>query len=127
VDLVLAARARAAVEAARFVVVERITPAAADFADHARPSTDGTSIPNDALEFRSSAPGRRSGRSIQQANLLRVRVRYCHALVVPLIDRILPALLQRLDSDPSHALCYAAGRVPLRVASSAPMQSEARP
>jgi hypothetical protein len=127
VDLVLGARTRAVAEVLRYAAIERVTPSREDFADHGRIHSGQRAIPNDALEHRSPAPGRSGGRSLQQANLLRIRVRYCHALVVPLIDRILPALLERLDPTPEHRLCYSARRVPIRVSSSAPMQSEAWP
>jgi hypothetical protein len=126
-ELVAAARARSVADTLLHAAIERITPSDADFSDHGRTVAGQRSIPNDALEHRSTAPGRAGGRSLQQANLLRIRVRYCHALVVPLIDRLLLELLRRVDADPAHRRCYATGRVPLRVASSAPMQSEAWP
>ncbi len=65
--------------------------------------------------------------SIQEANWLRIRVRYCHELVVPFVASWLPALLRRWDEDPDHQRCYAADRVPLTAVGSSPMQTEARP
>jgi hypothetical protein len=122
---ILTGRLRAEREVFQFASIERAVPASADFADHGTLRGDRRVIPNDALEHRSRIAGSRSGRSIQQSNLLRIRVRYCHPLVVPLIDRMLPPLLQLLDKDPRHHHCYLAGRVPLQVLSSAPMQSDA--
>ena len=127
IDVVLAARLRATADVLRHAAVERTTPTNTDFEDHGRVLDGRRVLPNDALEHRAASRGRASGRSLQESNLLRIRVRYCHALVVPLIDRMLPALLKGLDADPEHQLCYAVGRVPLRVVSSAPMQSEAWP
>ncbi|NBY68825.1 MAG: hypothetical protein EBQ58_08380 [Betaproteobacteria bacterium] len=49
-------------------------------------------IPNDNLMYRSSDPGKESGMSIQDANLLKVRVTYCVKLVVPFVDRVIYAL-----------------------------------
>ena len=121
----VSARVNARREVLQFASIERMAPSAADFADHGRDERGQRAIPNDALEHRPSAVGSRGGLSLQQANLLRIRVRYCHALVVPLVDRLLPALLRVLDPDPGNQRCYLAGRVPLRVATSAPMQSEA--
>jgi hypothetical protein len=128
-DRLVGAKGRAALEAVEYASIERVSPTAGDFADHGRSNGEGgrRGIPNDALEFRSSTAGATDGHSIQQANLLRIRIRYCHALVVPLVDRLLPAVLRLLDGDSRDAVCYAAGRVPLRIASSAPMQSEAWP
>lgn len=107
--------------------IERLSPTNADFQDFARTREGRTGIPNDSLEYRSAAAGARSGHSIQAANWLHIRVRYCHVLVVPFIDRLLPAILRRLDDDPGNQRCYVAGRVPLRAVGSAPMQSEAWP
>lgn len=107
--------------------IERLAPTAADFADHAREREGTRGIPNDALEYRSTARGSSGGHSIQEANWLRIRVRYCHELVVPFVAAWLPALLRRWDDDPDHLRCYAVGRVPLTVLGSAPLQSEARP
>lgn len=122
---ILAARLRAEREVLRFASIERTVPTSMDFADHGTIRGGRRVIPNDALEHRSTSAGSQSGRSIQQSNLLRIRVRYCHSLVVPLIDRMLPPLLQLLDDDPRHRHCYQSGRVPLQVHASAPMQSDA--
>lgn len=124
-ERILAARLRAEREVLQFATIERTVPTSRDFADHGTMRAGRRVIPNDALEHRSPAAGSQSGRSIQQSNLLRIRVRYCHSLVVPLIDRMLPPLLQLLDDDPRHRHCYEAGRVPLQVLGSAPMQSDA--
>jgi hypothetical protein len=126
-DLVAAARVRGAAEALRFARIERLSPTAEDFADHGREFHGQRGIPNDALEHRDSAAGAQGGRSIQQANLLRIRVRYCHPLAVPFIDELLLAALRNLDRDPDAQRCYAEDRVPLAVTTSFPMQSEAWP
>ncbi|MET0291488.1 MAG: hypothetical protein ABW136_03925, partial [Steroidobacteraceae bacterium] len=74
-----------------------------------------------------ASPGARGGRSIQQANLLRIRVRYCQQLLVPLVDRLLVAVLRRIDPDPDGQRCYLENRTPIRVTTTFPMQSEAWP
>jgi len=122
-----AARLRAEVAVRQFGQIERLAPTTADFDDFARERAGRRSIPNDALEYRAASAGPRSGHSVQEANLLRIRVRYCHELVVPLIRTMLPALLRSWDTEPMHQRCYAANRVPLSAAGSAPMQSEAWP
>jgi hypothetical protein len=124
---VAAARVRAMGEVAAFARIERLSPTAEDFRDHGVDADGRRVLPNDALQYRSAAPKRAGGRSLHEANLLRIRVRYCHELVVPLIDRLLPSLLRALDPDPGDLPCYLAGRVPLRVQVTAPMQSEAWP
>ncbi len=83
-------------------------------------------IPNDALESRSMAPGRRSGISLQQANVLRIEISYCRPLIVPFAGPLLLGTLRLLDNDLWHQRCYAAGRVPVRSEGVAPMQSDFR-
>lgn len=47
-------------------------------------------IPNDNLMYRPT--NLRSGASIQDANLLKIRVQYCYKLMVPLVNRIIGSL-----------------------------------
>jgi len=122
-----AARVRAEVAVREFGRIERLAPTPADFDDFARERDGRRGVPNDSLEYRSTARGSRSGHSLQEANWLHIRVRYCHELVVPFIAQWLPALLRRWDPEPLHQACYAAGRVPLSTTGSSPMQSEAWP
>jgi len=52
---------------------------------------DGTlAIPNDNLMYRPS--GRVDGATIQDANLLKIRVQYCYKLMVPLVNKIIGSL-----------------------------------
>ena len=65
-----------------------ISPTRAAFDDHQQAEFDGVkAIPNDSLMFRSSAPGA-SGLSVQDANILKIRVVYGYKMVVPVIDKI---------------------------------------
>ncbi|WP_344807500.1 TadE family protein [Allohahella marinimesophila] len=65
-----------------------------------RPMKLNLVIPNDNLRFRSSAPKMIDGRrvSIQDANLLKIRLRYCHELVTPVLDHAID-MAQRLIPD----------------------------
>jgi hypothetical protein len=83
-------------------------------------------IPNDGLQYRSAAPGPRSGQSIQQANVLRMQVSWCRPLIVPFARQLLLGLLTVIDRDPWHQYCYSEGRVPIRSESASPMQSDFR-
>jgi len=123
---VAAARLHAAGEVTAFSWIRVISPGVESARDF-RIARDGANvIPSDSLEHRSTAPGGRSGLSLQQANMLRVEFTYCRPLIVPFIRAIMVGLLQRLDPEPSHASCYAAGRVPIRATGVAPMQSDFR-
>lgn len=83
-------------------------------------------IPNDALEHRDSAPGPRSGLTLQQASMLRLEVSWCRPLVVPFARHLLLGALRTLDRDPWRQGCYARGRVPIRSVGTSPMQSDFR-
>ena len=108
------------------VPVEILAPTADAFADFASEGPEGLAIRNDGLDVRSVVPGPRSGISIQEANLLRIRGRYCQPLVVPFIDAVLIGVLRRLDLSPGSQLCYAANRVPLSGDVTLNMQSDLR-
>ena len=90
-----------------------LNPTPASFDDFARAGPHGPEIPDDP-RLRTPRIGAGSGQTLADATLLKVRVDYCHRLVVPLVDRLLTGTLRRLDVDPFRQGCYAAGRVPLR-------------
>jgi hypothetical protein len=106
--------------------LEILAPTAAAFSDFAVEGASGRAIRNDGLEGRPITPGASSGQSIQEANLLRIRARYCHPLIVPFIDRLLLTTLRRLDDDAFSQRCYAADRVPLAGDAVINMQSDVR-
>lgn len=126
VPLVATAWAKSSAEALVFAEVEIVSPDAAAFADFATSGPSGPAIRNDGLEGRPVTPGARSGLSIQEANLLRIRARWCQPLVVPFAEEALLAILRRLDTDLFSQRCYAAGRVPLVGDATVNMQSDAR-
>ena len=72
-----------------YVCIERINPSPDAFIDHALPSGE---IPNDNLMFRNPAVGLTSGLTIQDANLLKIRVTYCFDMIVPLVNRTIAAM-----------------------------------
>ncbi len=81
-------------------------------------------IPNDALAYRSVSLGRLSAVSLQEANVLQLRVTYCHRLIVPLAAAILVNVMQTLDRNPANLQCYANDRLPLSSKAVMPMQSD---
>jgi TadE-like protein len=116
--------ARALADSTLYAQIRVISPTLAMQQDFAIVRDGQRVIPNDSLEYRSSAAGGRSGVSVQEANLLRLEVRYCRPLVVPLVSQLLLATLRAFDTDLWNQRCYAAGRVPIRSEGSAPMQSD---
>jgi len=71
--------------------VEIISPTKAA---HTQLAGGGTEIPNDNLMYRS---GSGDGMSIQDANLLKVRVTYCIKLVVPFVNRMIYSLVNGIQ------------------------------
>jgi hypothetical protein len=126
VGRVATAYTSATADIAIYAKMRVLAPDPAARADFAVRREGGYVIPNDALEFRGNTPGRRSGISLQQANVLRVEFVYCRPLIVPFAGPVLLETLQLLDHDPWHQWCYAAGRVPVRSEGVAPMQSDFR-
>lgn len=87
-------------------------PTAASFADFGQPGPAGPEIPNDPRLPRSFV-GTRSQQTLGEANLLGVRVEYCHRLIVPLADRLITSVLRRTDLDAFRQGCYAQRRLPI--------------
>jgi hypothetical protein len=103
-----------------------LNPTRASFRDFEQRQNGVLQIPNDNLQFRPRNPGATSRQSLQEANLLKVRVDYCHRLVFPLIDVAVVSVLRRLDTDLFHQSCYRANRVPVSGRALLHMQSAPR-
>lgn len=80
------AHLQAGSEVDNYVRITRISPNLGDFSAFGQwdSSKADYAIPNDNLMYR-------PGTGIQDANLLKVRVQYCLALTVPIVDRLLSA------------------------------------
>lgn len=103
-----------------------LNPTSASFRDFERLRDGVRTIPNDALRYRSGAPGTASEQTLLEANLLRIEVDYCYRLLFPVIDRLLTTTLRRFDPDPFRQGCYAATRLPIRAHALVQMQSPSR-
>jgi hypothetical protein len=121
---VLSAYADALRDVTLFARLEVVSPDAKAQQDFAMNRDGRRIIPNDSLTFRSATLGERSGISLQEANVLRVKFTYCRPVIVPFIRQMMLGFLQRIDPDPWNAHCYADGRVPLVSTGTAPMQSD---
>lgn len=65
--------------------IERLSPSEQAFSDYA----EDEEIPNDNLMYRATQPGKLSKTTIQDANLLHLRITYCYPLYVPLINNFI--------------------------------------
>lgn len=118
-----------------FAEFDIINPSMDSFADHGI-DIDGTcQIPSDNLMYRSAAVKGASNQSVQDANLLKLRVVYCYPLHVPFVDRILTSIMTQLpDADCPYCAGINAGiertcldnnRFPINAQSIVRMQSPA--
>lgn len=88
--------------ASTLTTVNVINPTRAAFSDFAGPRLDGgagRALPNDTLNYRSPTPGTASRISVQDANILHVRVTYCVRLIVPVLDRVIHAAVNASGSN----------------------------
>ncbi|MCS3903019.1 hypothetical protein J2T55_001036 [Methylohalomonas lacus] len=82
-----------------FAEFQLINPSDDSFRDHGI-DVDGTcQIPSDNLMYRDAAVKGASQQTVQDANLLKLRVVYCYPLHVPFIDRMLTTILTQLPDD----------------------------
>ena len=129
------------------VCIERINPRQVDFDEYAESTDRGDAIPNDNLNYRTDTS---SGLPIQDANILKIRITYCYELIVPLMDRLIPGLMNlkgsagttgdlagnfsifRWDEPLSGSIggsfeeaCWDRGRIPIKAQGILRMQSAA--
>jgi hypothetical protein len=85
-------------------------------------------IPNDRLYMRPTNVGSRSGLTIQDANILRVQVRYGYELKVPVVRWVFRAGLRitRPGLDAVERAMLAANRLPMIATATVRMQTPAR-
>ncbi|MEW7996631.1 MAG: DUF6531 domain-containing protein, partial [Candidatus Thiodiazotropha endolucinida] len=121
-------RASLDVQDSRFTEIEIINPTIEAFDEFGREIVDPRTgdvhfgIPNSHLRWRERDVGR-SGVNIQDANLLKVKVTYGYQLKVPLMDRVIPAVMRLVD--PAHIHYYNARRLPITSVATVRMQSDA--
>ncbi|MBD9482215.1 pilus assembly protein [Pseudomonas sp. PDM14] len=98
--------AHTAAEVDNYVLITRISPDNAAFNAWAEAHDDplgdgvgGEAIPNDNLMYR---PMQQMPVSIQDANLLKIRVQYCMKLIVPMVDYLLSTTSKSIDRANSN-------------------------
>lgn len=124
-----------------YVCIERLNPTDEAFVAHGITDPTGTFsgpiIPNDNLIYRSTDTAG-SQVSIQDANLLKIKVTYCHRLIVPFISQLIQKLMLGA-SDPADVppdwttptlssfkrSCFADNRFPIESISIVRMQTPA--
>ncbi len=126
-------RAKAAASDTSVTKIDLISPSKAAFENFGIKRTiDGTSvtaIPNSHLRYRDASTGS-SGQSVQEANLLTIKVTYGFRLRLPVLDAPVPLWepsmrLIMTKLDPKRAHYYARGLLPITAKATVRMQSEA--
>ncbi len=92
-----------------FVNIEILNPTPSAFNELGITVGGDLVIPNDNLMYRNKVAS--DGLTIQDANLLKIRVGYCYPLYVPYINRVLGILLTN-DESPSCPGCTGARKDP---------------
>lgn len=88
------AKAEAEIRMARTATLQVLNPTRQAMQDFGRARLDGGTsreIPNDTLIYRNPQPGASSRISVQDANILHLRVTYCYRLIVPVVGRMIHA------------------------------------
>ena len=85
-----------ALSTTKLEVLNPTREAITDFGRNRLDNKVGKEIPNDTLMYRSPKPGKASKISVQDANILHLRVTYCYRLIVPVVGKMVHAM-----SDPS--------------------------
>lgn len=82
-------RLKAEADVRLFSDIDIISPSRAAWQEFAEVQYNGKrALPNDNLAYRSAAVGS-SGVNVQDANILKIRVRYCYPMIVPFVDRVI--------------------------------------
>lgn len=113
--------------------IELISPTQESFNDWNDPALQaalGTTkrvIPNSNQAFKDQAIGATSGQTIQDANIIKLRITQGYAPKVPVVASIYKAYLQWLDTgtDAFHSQLVDAGRIPIVTNVTLHMQSDA--
>lgn len=86
--------------------IEVISPTKAAFNDWKVKQYDGVeAIPNDSLPFRGNKRGGSSGLTVQDANILKIRVTYRYPLIVPVVDCWLGSIDPVRSAVRGHKVC----------------------
>jgi hypothetical protein len=113
----------------KLIRIERLSPSLLDFQEFGIPGRDDQGkqirlIPNDNLRYRSSERMKKSHSTIQDANLLHLRVTYWYPLYVPLLNDFIYSLVCNQKGVAPDAACDPNDpRFPLTATAAMRMQS----
>jgi hypothetical protein len=106
--------------------IEVINPTKAAWNDFKEPQWDGTNaLPNDSLNYRPTSLGSSSGMSVQDANILKIKVTYRYPIIVPIVDRVMNGFFSQVHMDPAYSVAggHEVYSVPIVASAEVRMQS----
>ncbi len=106
----------------KLIRIERLNPSKQTFDAFGKEGV----IPNDNLRFRSSMIDHRSGRTIQDANLLHLRITYWYPLYVPVVNKFIFGVVCRGKWQGDPVCSMEKPRIPLMATSVMRMQSDVK-
>ena len=110
--------------------IEILNPTQEAFDDYAIDLDGQRQIPNDHLQYRARAVGTRSTQTIQDANLLKIRITYGYPLTVPVVGKLIietARFFGATSPDPVQQALLAQNRLPIVAATTLRMQTPAYP
>lgn len=73
----------------KLTLIAIVNPTGTALSSYQDKSVSGSEIPNDNLMYRDTNVAGSAGMSIQDANLLKVRVTYCYRMAVPILNKLI--------------------------------------
>ncbi len=105
--------------------LEILSPTQEAFQDFGITINGQQQIPNEHLRFKDRGVGTNSGVSLQDANLLKLKITYGYKLYVPFINRLIAATLTM--ADPGNAAFYQADPPRLPIVAQATLRMQSNP
>ncbi|WP_211471241.1 TadE family protein [Collimonas humicola] len=115
-SVMLPAYAKAGADILLFSSITTLNPTAKSFADFGipKPGGGGRIIPTTNLDTYKTGVGSSSKQTRAEALLLKIEVRYCYELKMPIVDKLVTSVLMGLGSSAQDNLCFAANRIPIK-------------
>ncbi len=96
-----------------FTSISVLNPTQQSFNDFGIPGANGTRVIPTTNLLTDTRVGAQSRQTRADALLLKVQVRYCYAMIFPVIDKLVTSMLMLMPGSASDEACYAADRVPI--------------
>jgi Flp pilus assembly protein TadG len=107
--------AKATVDAVNplFTSISVLNPTQQSFNDFGIAGSNGSRVIPTTNLLTDMRVGAQSRQSRADALLLKLQVRYCYAMIFPVIDKLVASAMSLVSTSPSDDACYAADRVPI--------------